>query len=478
MVRLRKFGWVIPVLFFLFNLILRAFGLEVNSLAGDEPFSVYFAQMDISDILRHLKPGNNPPLYDLFLHYWIKIFGISEIAVRVPSLIFVSITAAFIYKIGNEFFSRWSGIVAGLLFSFSNYATYFSHEARAYALFGMFTAISFYLFLKWLNDRSTSAQLVLYALVNALLLYTHYFGIMVIGLQVAFALLFSRTEVKKLKRFTVPLIVSLLLFAPYIPVVIAQFSVTKEKGTWLIVPNGWSTMEYVLVQFANSALVLKCIGLILVVGGLMNLKKWRRIHRNTWVILGWFVVPFLGMFILSYWVPMFHDRYLMHTVGGFIVLVAIASVSVAKSPMVKWVLPALLMVLFVATSHRNIDNGRHTKEAVEKVQELRDTGTRVVLYPKFRIFDYAYYFNRDRFEDYDAEYGYYHVLEGFKEENLYGINQYSEARIDRTVNEVIFMMTDGGPKAQLLEEFALEFEVKSHHFFPEITDVYIMKRKQ
>ncbi len=216
MTRLRKFGWVIPVLFFLFNIILRAFGIEVNSLAGDEPYSVYFAQMDISDILRHMRPGNNPPLYELFLHFWESLFGIEEVAVRVPSLIFTGITAAFLYKIGNEFFSKYTGILAGLLFTFSNYATYFAHEARVYALFGMLTCVSFYYFLRWVNNSYTTSTLVLFTIANALLLYAHYFGVMVIGIQVFFALLFSFREGKKLKVVVLSLAASFVLFGPYI----------------------------------------------------------------------------------------------------------------------------------------------------------------------------------------------------------------------------------------------------------------------
>ena len=157
-------------------------------------------------------------------------------------------------------------------------------------------------------------------------------------------------------------------------------------------------------------------------------------------------------------------------------MVAISSVSVIKLPVVKWVIPSLMIVFFIATSDRNIDNGRHTKEAVEKVQELRDTATRVVLYPKYRIFGYAYYFDRDRFTDYDAEYGYYNVLEGFKEENFYGINQYSEARIDTTVHKVIFMMTDGGPKKQLVSDFQADFVLKNKYLFPEIVEVFEFER--
>jgi hypothetical protein len=100
----------------------------------------------------------------------------------------------------------------------------------------------------------------------------------------------------------------------------------------------------------------------------------------------------------------------------------------------------------------------------------------VVLYPKYRIFGYAYYFDRDRFTDYDAEYGYYNVLEGFKEENFYGINQYSEARIDSTVHKVIFMMTDGGPKKQLVSDFQADFVLKNKYLFPEIVEVFEFER--
>ena len=476
MTRLRKLGWVIPVLFFLFNIILRFFGIEVNSLAGDEPYSVYFAQMDIADILRHMRPGNNPPLYELFLHFWEGWFGIGEVAVRVPSLIFTGITGAFLYKIGNEFFSKYTGLLAGLLFTFSNYATYFAHEARVYALFGMLTCISFYYFLRWVNNRYSIRTLVLFAIVNALLLYAHYFGVMVIGLQVFFALLFSFREGKKLKAVVLSLAASFVLFGPYVPVVLEQFSVTKEKGTWLLPPDGWPTIEYMLMQFANSKKVVTVILCIIGLAVVFNLRRLRAMDKNLLVILAWFIVPFFGMYLISYEMPMFHNRYLMHAFVGFILVISIASLSIVKLPMGKWIIPVILLVCFVVKSERSIDNGRHSREAVAKVQELRDENTRVVMYPKFRILGYSYYFNRERFKKYDAEYGFYNVLEGFKEENFYGINQYSEARIDTTVNKVIFMMTDGGPKEKLISDFQADFELKKKYFFPEIIEVFEFER--
>ncbi|MFB1012705.1 MAG: hypothetical protein QMC68_03040, partial [Bacteroidia bacterium] len=202
----------------------------------------------------------------------------------------------------------------------------------------------------------------------------------------------------------------------------------------------------------------------------------RSMDRNLLVILAWFVVPFFGMYFISYEMPMFHNRYLMHAFIGFILVISVASLSIIKLPIVQWIIPVILLACFVIKSKRSIDNGRHSREVVAKVQELRDENTRVVMYPKYRILGYSYYFNRERFKKYDAEYGFYNVLEGFKEENFYGMNQYSEARIDSTVNKVIFMMTDGGPKDQLISEFQEDFKLKKEYFFPEIIEVFEFER--
>ncbi|MDG1719829.1 MAG: glycosyltransferase family 39 protein [Bacteroidia bacterium] len=470
-------SYIIPFLFFILNILFRWVAIEFNSLAGDEPFSVYYAQMDITDIVRHLKSGNNPPLYEIFLHYWTHWFGIGVVAVRIPSLIFTALTATYIFKLGNEFFSKAVGITSAFTYTLSNYATLFSHEARVYALFGLLTILSFYFFLRWLNDQTSKGDGVILSIIYALLMYSHYFGIMVVGLQFGIGIIIKNSDHKSLKRYGLIMLGSVMLFSPYLYILFVRMFDSLQSGTWLSPPNGWASMSHILNLFLNSKNLVKCFIALTILSLLLWGFRSRVISKNTVVVLCWFFVPFFGMFFISYSFPMFHDRYLMHAFVGFVFFVGIVITSFFKNDWLNGVVIFVFLGSLFINVVRNIDNGRHTKSAVEYVQSERDSNTRIILYPKFKILGYAYYFNRNRFKNFDQEYGFFKVAEGFKEENIYAINQYSEARIDSNCQKLIFMMTDAGPKDQLLSDFSHEFELERTEHFPAFIDVYSFKRK-
>ena len=86
-------------LIFAINLLFKGIYLGENSLAWDEPFSVFHAQLTADQLIDLLIAGNNPPLYELILQKWTAIFGLSEFSVRFPSLLFSSLTAVFLFLI-------------------------------------------------------------------------------------------------------------------------------------------------------------------------------------------------------------------------------------------------------------------------------------------------------------------------------------------------------------------------------------------
>ena len=61
--------------------------ISVAAISIDEPFSIFYAQQDLGDLMSVFMDENNPPLHFVLLHYWINLFGISPLAVRSLSLL-------------------------------------------------------------------------------------------------------------------------------------------------------------------------------------------------------------------------------------------------------------------------------------------------------------------------------------------------------------------------------------------------------
>ncbi|MCE3260659.1 MAG: putative rane protein, partial [Bacteroidetes bacterium] len=131
-----------PLFVFLLNLILKFLYLTTQEIAHDEPFSIYHAQFGISTLIDQLKGYNNPPLFEIILHYWIKLFGISPLSVRMLPLLFGALGPVALYYFVRKHFSVRTAIVSSLLLSFSTLLVYYSHDCRVYTLFMLLSILS------------------------------------------------------------------------------------------------------------------------------------------------------------------------------------------------------------------------------------------------------------------------------------------------------------------------------------------------
>jgi uncharacterized membrane protein len=69
-------------------LIFLIFIAMQRSLWLDEAFSVNVSRKPLSRIVVDLSNDAHPPFYFFFLHFWIKLFGESELATRFSSFLF------------------------------------------------------------------------------------------------------------------------------------------------------------------------------------------------------------------------------------------------------------------------------------------------------------------------------------------------------------------------------------------------------
>ncbi len=153
----------------------------------DEPFSLYVAKLDPSLIISSCASDVHPPLYYLILHYWILVFQDSELAMRLPSVVFSVLAVYVVYRIGGRLFSREVGLLSALIAGISAFQIAEAQSARMYSLLVLLTLVSMYAFIR-LRDETTWGRSLEYVAVTVALLYTHVYGIFIVVAQNLFVL--------------------------------------------------------------------------------------------------------------------------------------------------------------------------------------------------------------------------------------------------------------------------------------------------
>jgi 4-amino-4-deoxy-L-arabinose transferase-like glycosyltransferase len=465
-----------PLLFVLVNVVLKLLFLTSNSLGGDEPFSVYHAQLPMSSFIEMLYTENNPPFHFIVLHFWIKVFGISELSARIPSLLASCLSVYVIFKIGQRYFNFPIALVSSLLFTLSNYHMGFAHEARVYPFFALFASLSMYFLLQLLNEAANKKTQVFFILTNALILYSHYLGFIFILTQLLIVLSL-RCSWASLKAIIGYGVILFLLYLPNLHIFYIRLIRSKEKGTWVMPPNGLKNLYTMIWHFSNMPLpAIACIAVLVLALLKFILKKdYQNLRFNSKVILIWFLFPFLFMFGISYLMPVFLDRYLVFVSIAFYFSVAIASLYLIDQKKIQWVVPGLLVLLFGFTFNPKVDNKRHMKDAVQKVKELKNDSTMVIHFPHYNNHHFTYYYNRNYFKQINAEFPYYQsMMASLNQENVFSTNRLEDVDF-KNFKRIIYFDAHSSPTSnsdRILEALHAKYQLKASYEFYEALWVY------
>ncbi|MEY4897152.1 MAG: hypothetical protein RL525_545, partial [Bacteroidota bacterium] len=267
----------LAILFFFLSMGIHLIGLDALSLTSDECFSIYHAQMSPRLIYQHLSTGNNPPLHEWILHYWMLWFGDSPFAVRFLSLIFSSLTTALIFVLGTQISAARSdenaansniGMIAAILFLSSNYSTFLAHEARTYNLTLFLGVLSTIAFIGALKSGKIKHFLI-YGLIGGLLCLSHFFGIWILLAQGSFWLLWNKESRPALKSMIWAALGFGIAFGWYIPNLWYRFVDSASQGTW-VNPAPWDAPYLTLWKYLNTP-VATILAMILLVYAVVKL---------------------------------------------------------------------------------------------------------------------------------------------------------------------------------------------------------------
>lgn len=277
-------------------------------------------------LLSYALADYQPPLYH-FLGYAItRLFGYSEIALRLPSLIAGVLTVYFVVKIGQFIGSRKTGIVAGLLAATNPLLIYYSQEGRTYALTTFFVTASFYYFIQLLKQK-TRFNYILYTLFTVLFLWTSYLSWFYLLAQGVYVLWKKRYDLLGLQAAAA---LTLLLWLPSFiaSLGVGQYtrSLSAEWGRvvggleWKSLPLTWVKFNIGRISFVNKSFYAAFAGLL----GLLHFYVLRRVaYKKYFLLLIWMISPIVLGLMTALVLPVYSYFRVLFVLPAYLLLLSI-----------------------------------------------------------------------------------------------------------------------------------------------------------
>lgn len=210
---------------FIIALVVRFIALD-QSLWLDEATTARVAtQYDYFGIISKFSLSDfHPPLYYVYMKFWTGIFGASEVALRMPSVIFSMVAGYLVYLM--------AGIWAAAFFLFNPLVVYYSQEARMYMM-AVFLLTGALYYLRKLSTKNV-ANLIFFNVFLILSFYTFYGSIFLIIPM--FIYLLYKKEYRGL-------IASSIMFLCYVAL-LSPLTFTQFKGSKIALSNvaNWSSV--------------------------------------------------------------------------------------------------------------------------------------------------------------------------------------------------------------------------------------------
>ena len=168
---------IFAFLFFIVALLVRLPNFN-ESLWYDEVWYT-FMRLNPNSINRVLFHDVHPPLYPLLMLGWIKLFGDSEIAVRLPSLLFGLASLGVIFALARSWFNRCIAFLSTILMALSPVHIWYSQENKNNMLLLLLTVLTVYgLQQAW--DKNRRQHWLLFIVAAILALWTNHFSLWII----------------------------------------------------------------------------------------------------------------------------------------------------------------------------------------------------------------------------------------------------------------------------------------------------------
>ncbi len=317
-------GWA-AVLILLLAFGLRVWRLSSQSFWWDESYSAMVASGSLRSIVATLaREDFHPPLHYFILHYWMRVAGQSEFALRYVSVTLGVLTVAAAWITATRLLSPSAAPIATLIFAFSPFLWYYSQEARMFALVPLFGTLTVY-FCARAIDESRLRWWIAYVAVTALGFYSLYYALFMPFVCGLWILLLGRRGWRAFRAWVIATVAALAIYVPWVPIFLYRNAVWSsafqpENGPSKVV--AWSWPEFVMglpnLALYRESLALAFLGMtaLVAIGSLIFAGIEARRRPGVLLAALSFVAPLAVIAAISVVKPVFHPRYAIPVAPG------------------------------------------------------------------------------------------------------------------------------------------------------------------
>jgi hypothetical protein len=394
----RPWMWVASLT--ILGAVLRVIELNSGLWLDEIMFLLNTVRHPLAEIVTVFPGDTQHPLYSILARLSIDLFGEHPWSLRLPAMIFGTLSIPAIYMLGFAVSTQAEALIAAALLSVSYHHVWFSQNARGYTTLAFWALLSTMFLLKGMRTGRRGSY-VLYAVAASLGVYTHLTMTFLVASHVIICAANAAIDWKKglslvkwrraIEAFVLTAALTLLFYAPILTQVL-QFFVRHPSSMVAVSTPRWAMLE----ALRGLTLGLGSVGILVLAALIVFCGAWSY-YRESRLVFSLFALPValtaIGAFLGR---GTMYPRFYFSLIGFAILFVVRGLVVVprwllARLPegsaganirLARGLSTALATILIVGSAFSLVRNYRYPKQdfesAIQFVDAERQNGDPVV----------------------------------------------------------------------------------------------------
>ena len=385
-----SFSWA--CVFSLITIIIYSFLCFHENIWYDEAYQMVLNRYSLKEIIYFVSRDFSPPLYAICLKIFTTIFGSSLDICRCFSLFtYCSLFFLAFFPI-QKLFTKKVSFIFSIFLILLPVSSYISLEIRTYCFAFVFTLYAV-VYGALLLKENTWKDMLLFILFSTLAMYSHNYSIFAIFIFLIIEFITSLFLKKARLKTLLSLILTILLFIPWLNVLLNQAQALNENF-WISSPNLAVLFHCLYFIFgSHKYLVLIIIDILLIFLFWGIYKKPRTVIQALYIFLPSFLSLLFFILWSIYKTPMFIPRYMVPVLGGILLFLACIC-SIPKKNYLLIILILILVFPFFNNYKEEIlkTDDTPTKEMIKYIENNSEEEKNFLHIEEFSLGEMEYYF--------------------------------------------------------------------------------------